>query len=63
MLFVRAAALLSLAQLAVSKPLDVSKLLPRQEGAPLTPEQRICGEIVINAQNGRRRTLEALSNI
>jgi hypothetical protein len=52
MLFVRAAALSSFVVLASSKPFAASNVVPRQEGAS-TPDPTICGDIVVNARNGK----------
>lgn len=54
MLFVRAIAMLSILVLGSPKPL-LSGVVPRQDGAPLTPHQTICGDIVISAQKGELR--------
>jgi len=52
MLFLRAMSLLSILVPGSAKPL-LSGVVPRQDGAPLTLDDTVCGNIVIDAQNGR----------
>ncbi|KAH3909995.1 hypothetical protein HBI56_128860 [Parastagonospora nodorum] len=51
MLFFRALSLLSILVPGSAKPL-LSGVVPRQDRAPLTWDQTICGDIVIDAQKG-----------
>lgn len=44
--------LFSFVVLALAKPLDVPVVVPRQDG-PLSPNQTVCGEIIVAAQNGK----------
>ncbi|KAH7408226.1 hypothetical protein DE146DRAFT_365948 [Phaeosphaeria sp. MPI-PUGE-AT-0046c] len=52
MVFLRTVALsLWCAVSVLSKPLNVPAVVPRQEAAPLTDEQKICGNIIILTRN------------
>lgn len=52
MVFLRTVALsLWCAATALSKPLNVPAVVPRQEGAPLTDDQKICGDIIVFTRN------------
>jgi hypothetical protein len=52
MLLVRPIAFLSFVVFALSKPHHVGNVVPQQAGSSLSPDQTICGDIVINANNG-----------
>jgi hypothetical protein len=52
MLFVRPVAFLSFVAFALSKPLGAPVVIPRQN-APLTPDQTVCGDIIVHAKNGK----------
>jgi hypothetical protein len=53
MFFLRSVALLWCATHALSKPFNAPIVVPRQDGAPLSAEQTVCGGIIIAAQQGK----------
>ena len=58
MLLVRLAAVLSFAVFGLSKPFNRPVVVPRQNdapGAPLTPEQTVCGDIIVLTKHSKAR--------
>lgn len=54
MSFVHLVALFSFVAIVLAKPLSAPIVVPRQDataGAPLTPDQTSCGDIIINTKN------------
>jgi hypothetical protein len=52
MRFLRSVALLGCAASVLSKPIR-PLILPRQDGAPLSAEQTICGDLIVATKQGR----------
>jgi hypothetical protein len=52
MFFLRSVAILWCATRVLSKPFNAPIVVPRQDGAPLSVEQTVCGDIIIAAQQG-----------
>jgi hypothetical protein len=61
MFFLRSVALLWCAARVLSKPISGPLVVPRQDGGPLSPEQTVCGDIIVFTKQGEA-TAEVKTN-